>query len=187
MRGEEREAKMFVHATNDPQTKDAKEALTLIHYLEERNARLIALENKSIKSSFGEWLSDSISAFGGSWTFILIFIAVLGSWVLLNITAFFGAWDPFPFILLNLCLSTIAALQAPIILMSQNRQAQRDRLRSEIDLERDRLDLEVDTFAAKVTHDALLKVKELDEKLDKIAQSQQRMEKQLSKRNKHGR
>ena len=81
--------------------------------------------------SFGERLADKISAFGGSWTFIIIFLTILAAWIVVN--SFFlispkEAFDPFPYILLNLMLSTIAALQAPIIMMSQNRQTQKDRL-----------------------------------------------------------
>lgn len=81
--------------------------------------------------TFGQKLSDKISSFGGSWTFILIFISVLVSWMLVN--SYYLAessvpFDPYPYILLNLVLSTIAALQAPIIMMSQNRQSAKDRL-----------------------------------------------------------
>lgn len=81
--------------------------------------------------TFGQRLSDKISEFGGSWTFIIIFLLVLVSWIVLNsyyLASTSGAFDPFPYILLNLVLSTIAALQAPIIMMSQNRQSARDRL-----------------------------------------------------------
>ncbi len=81
--------------------------------------------------SFGQRLADKISAFGGSWTFILIFLGILFSWMAINSFFLVGAkepFDPYPFILLNLVLSTIAALQAPVIMMSQNRQTQKDRL-----------------------------------------------------------
>lgn len=163
-----KETELFRKANHDPATKDAMDALHLIEFLEARNAELLALEKKEVSRSFGEKLADGIAAFGGSWTFIIIFLCTLFAWMALNIIGFFGQWDPFPFILLNLCLSSLAALQAPIILMSQNRQAQRDRLRTEIDLERDRLDLEVDTFAAKVTRDAMLELREMNERLKKI-------------------
>ncbi len=81
--------------------------------------------------TFGQRLSDKISEFGGSWTFIIVFLLVLISWMVLNsyyLAAEAKAFDPFPYILLNLVLSTIAALQAPIIMMSQNRQSAKDRL-----------------------------------------------------------
>jgi uncharacterized membrane protein len=81
--------------------------------------------------SFGQHLADKISKFGGSWTFIIIFLTILVIWMVVN--SFFlvspkEAFDPYPYILLNLMLSTIAALQAPVIMMSQNRQTQKDRL-----------------------------------------------------------
>ena len=81
--------------------------------------------------SFGQRLADKISSFGGSWTFIIIFLTVLVSWMAIN--SFFlvspkEPFDPYPYILLNLMLSTIAALQAPVIMMSQNRNTAKDRL-----------------------------------------------------------
>jgi uncharacterized membrane protein len=88
--------------------------------------------------TFGQRLADKIAAFGGSWTFIIIFGAVLVIWVLLNsyLLARRGAtFDPYPFILLNLFLSMIAALQAPVIMMSQNRQSAKDRLDAAHDYE----------------------------------------------------
>lgn len=80
--------------------------------------------------SFGQKVADRISAFGGSWTFILMFLAILVGWMSINAMYLSDteAFDPYPFILLNLVLSTVAALQAPIIMMSQNRQAAKDRL-----------------------------------------------------------
>src|SRR3954469_14236758 len=90
------------------------------------------------KLTFGQRLADKVAAFGGSWTFILIFAAVLLTWVVLNtiILARRGnTFDPYPYILLNLFLSMIAALQAPVIMMSQNRQAAKDRLDAAHDYE----------------------------------------------------
>ncbi len=84
------------------------------------------------KLSLGEKAADAISVFAGSWTFLFLFFLFLFSWMLLNVYALFY-WDPFPFILLNLILSTLAAVQAPVILMSQNRAAQRDRLQAKYD------------------------------------------------------
>ena len=84
--------------------------------------------------SFGERLSDKIAEFGGSWKFIIIFGVVLFSWILFNgLWASSKTFDPFPFILLNLVLSCLAAIQAPIIMMSQNRQEAKDRMRAEND------------------------------------------------------
>jgi uncharacterized membrane protein len=84
-------------------------------------------------STFGERIADSVAGFGGSWTFIIIFLTVLVIYTIINIALGRSAWDPYPFILLNLFLSMIAALQAPVIMMSQNRQDTKDRLRGELD------------------------------------------------------
>jgi uncharacterized membrane protein len=85
------------------------------------------------RASFGDRLSDKISGFAGSWKFISMFILLMAIWMGLNLYLGTQAFDPFPFILLNLALSTLAALQAPVILMSQNRQASKDRAQSEND------------------------------------------------------
>jgi uncharacterized membrane protein len=84
----------------------------------------------------GDRIADRVARFGGSWTFILLFIAVLVVWVALNtflLIERLGAFDAYPFVFLNLILSMVAALQAPIILMSQNRQANRDRVAASLD------------------------------------------------------
>src|SRR6266702_8662533 len=84
------------------------------------------------KLTFGERLSDRIESFGGSWRFIILFGTVLFGWIILNaIFLLDRGFDPYPFILLNLILSCLAAIQAPIIMMSQNRAEARDRLRAE--------------------------------------------------------
>src|SRR5947208_12546850 len=86
------------------------------------------------KLTFGERLSDRIASFGGSWRFIIFFGAVLFGWIILNAIFLLNrGFDPYPFILLNLILSCLAAIQAPIIMMSQNRAEARDRLRAEND------------------------------------------------------
>lgn len=92
--------------------------------------------NKLIESqkTFGDDVADRVAAFGGSWRFIILFLAVLVAWIALNSSQLLAQpFDPFPFILLNLMLSFIAALQAPVIMMSQNRQEAKDRLRAEND------------------------------------------------------
>jgi CRP/FNR family cyclic AMP-dependent transcriptional regulator len=81
----------------------------------------------------GERIADSVAVFGGSWTFILSFLACLVLYAAVNVYLRGRAWDPYPFILLNLMLSMLAALQAPVIMMSQNRQDTKDRLRGELD------------------------------------------------------
>ncbi len=86
------------------------------------------------KLNIGQRASDGIAKWGGSWVFVLSLIAILIVWMIFNTTLILlGVWDPYPFILLNLVLSCLAAFQAPIILMSQNRSAERDRRRSEYD------------------------------------------------------
>lgn len=87
-------------------------------------------ETFSERLSFGDRLADKVATFGGSWTFISIFVALMIGWMIINsyLVLASEAFDPYPFILLNLGLSTLAALQAPIIMMSQNRQAAKDRL-----------------------------------------------------------
>jgi len=85
--------------------------------------------------TFGEHIADAVATFGGSWTFIIIFAVVLTIYTCINIVLRGRAWDPYPFILLNLFLSMLAAIQAPVIMMSQNRQDKKDRLRSELDFD----------------------------------------------------
>jgi uncharacterized membrane protein len=87
------------------------------------------------EATLGERIADSVAAFGGSWTFILSFLACLALYSAINVYLRGRAWDPYPFILLNLMLSMLAALQAPVIMMSQNRQDTKDRLRGELDYE----------------------------------------------------
>ncbi|UTA69899.1 DUF1003 domain-containing protein [Emticicia sp. 21SJ11W-3] len=92
-------------------------------------------EEDNANLSFGDRMADKIATFGGSWTFILSFIGFLIIWIFINIFWLKNrAFDPYPFILLNLILSCIAALQAPVIMMSQNRQEEKDRERAKIDL-----------------------------------------------------
>jgi len=111
------------------------------------------------RRTFGEQAADVISAFGGSWTFILLFAAWLLFWTVLN-TEILGprheAFDPYPYIFLNLVLSMLAAIQAPIILMSQKRGAKRDRLEADIDHE--------------VNVRAELAIRQMDERLHTIEQ-----------------
>lgn len=85
------------------------------------------------KTTVGDRASDRLSEFAGSWGFILGFIVFLLLWMAANIYAWVNTWDPYPFILLNLVLSCLAAIQAPVILMSQNRQADKDRKKAEYD------------------------------------------------------
>ena len=105
----------------------------------ERLVRLRAARNPNDVIEEAETLServaDTVASFGGSWTFIVSFAAILAVYAAINVELGQKAWDPYPFILLNLFLSMLAAIQAPIIMMSQNRQDKKDRLRSELDFE----------------------------------------------------
>jgi uncharacterized membrane protein len=83
--------------------------------------------------TFGDRVADSVARFGGSWSFIILFGVILVVYSAINVSLGRSAWDPYPFILLNLFLSMLAAIQAPVIMMSQNRQDTKDRLRGELD------------------------------------------------------
>lgn len=90
------------------------------------------------KQTFGQKVADKVASFGGSWTFIIIFVGFLAVWIVWNSYVFFNtpeAFDPYPYILMNLFLSMTAAIQAPIIMMSQNRQSAKDRLDASHDYE----------------------------------------------------
>lgn len=108
--------------------------------------------------TFGDKVSDQLASFGGSWAFLISFGVVLVIWMAINIVAGTHAYDPYPFILLNLCLSCIAAVQAPIIMMSQKRQETKDRLRSDNDY--------------RVNLKAELEIRHLHEKLDYLVSRQ---------------
>ena len=90
------------------------------------------------RETFGERVADAVAHFGGSWSFIILFTVILLVYTSINIELGGHAWDPYPFILLNLFLSMLAAIQAPVIMMSQNRQDSKDRLRSELDFDLNR-------------------------------------------------
>lgn len=148
--------------------------------LEEEGKELSAIEEEVLKSikeqeliskslninntsdlSLGERISDKVASFGGSWMFIISFFLLLGGWIAFNsISLSEKAFDPYPFILLNLILSCIAAIQAPIIMMSQNRKEQKDRLRAEHDY--------------KINLKAELEIRLLHEKIDYLITKQWR-------------
>jgi CRP/FNR family cyclic AMP-dependent transcriptional regulator len=103
----------------------------LVRLRANRNANDVIEE----KYTFGEHIADKVASFGGSWSFIILFAIVLIAYSSINVALRGRAWDPYPFILLNLFLSMLAAIQAPVIMMSQNRQDKKDRLRSELDFD----------------------------------------------------
>ena len=121
-----------------------------------RDANLELHEQRTL----GQRVADRVAVFGGSWTFILLFLSILVAWVGVNTGLIVGArgvFDPYPFIFLNLLLSMIAALQAPVIMMSQNRQAMLDRAHAEADYE--------------VNLKAEIEIRHLHEKLDELRES----------------
>jgi len=101
--------------------------------------------------SIGQKISDNIAKFGGSWSFIISFLLILTAWIVYNSLVAGSAFDPYPFILMNLVLSCIAALQAPVIMMSQNRTEERDRQRAENDyMVNLKAELEIRSLSAKI-------------------------------------
>lgn len=104
--------------------------------------------------TLGQKTADAIAKFGGSWPFIFSFAFVLVAWITINSLAFFGkSFDPYPYILLNLVLSCLAAIQAPIIMMSQNRQAERDRLQTANDYQTNlKAEIEIRLLHQKIDH-----------------------------------
>ena len=134
----------------------------------ERLVRLRAARNPNDVIEEAETLServaDTVASFGGSWTFIISFGVILAVYSAINVELGHKAWDPYPFILLNLFLSMLAAIQAPIIMMSQNRQDKKDRLRSELDFEVNRrAHVEIQGLAHRINllHDKIDDVDEL--------------------------
>jgi CRP/FNR family transcriptional regulator, cyclic AMP receptor protein len=122
------------------------------------------------EATLGERIADSVASFGGSWTFILTFLAILIVYTGANVVMGTSAWDPYPFILLNLFLSMLAAIQAPVIMMSQNRQDTKDRLRGELDFDVNRrAETEIQALARKLNV--------VVDKLDDLEASIQRMPK----------
>lgn len=128
--------------------------------IRKHNALSENIENEFQKElTFGEKIADKVAEVGGSWRFISCFLAFMALWIIANVIFLAaGAFDPFPFILLNLTLSCLAALQAPVIMMSQRRQEERDRLRSQMDY--------------KVNLKAELEIQHLHEKLDLLLKHQ---------------
>jgi uncharacterized membrane protein len=117
------------------------------------------------EATIGERLADSVASFGGSWTFIATCLALLVVYSLINVWLGTRAWDPYPFILLNLILSMLAAIQAPVIMMSQNRQDKKDRVRSELDFDVNRrAESEIQGLAGKLNL-LIDKVGDLDEEI----------------------
>lgn len=123
------------HAAMDLLTVVGRRLRITDDLLRTRVSRNLNVEEQE-RMTFGQRVADKVASFGGSWPFIFIFGIVMLVWVLLNSTALLSRhFDPYPYILLNLFLSMIAAIQAPVIMMSQNRQAAKDRLKGDLDYE----------------------------------------------------
>lgn len=135
----------------------------LIHQL--INTELSKDSDKTDKLSFGQRAADAVARFAGSWAFIFSFIAIMVIWMVLNIVLKDKAFDAYPFILLNLVLSCIAAVQAPLIMMSQNRQESKDRERAENDF--------------KVNLKSELIIDDLHRKMDLVLENQKKINRRL--------
>jgi uncharacterized membrane protein len=124
------------------------------------------------QAGFGDRLADRVAAVGGSWGFIIAFGVVLFGWMILNsdVLGHFGkAFDPYPYIFLNLMLSTLAAIQAPVIMMSQNRQAAKDRLAAGLDYETNlRAELDILRLHHKLDHIVLERLALIEAKIDTL-------------------
>ncbi|KGH30445.1 cyclic nucleotide-binding protein [Comamonas testosteroni] len=143
-------------------TLDAR-ALKVAQHIARRKhiSRNVAQELEQTPPTFGQRAADAVATFGGSWAFVILFGATMVVWVGLNTLLLWArgsTFDPYPYILLNLFLSMLAAIQAPIILMSQNRQAEKDRIRGEHDYE--------------VNLKAELEIMLLHEKIDELQKTQ---------------
>ncbi|UCH86389.1 MAG: DUF1003 domain-containing protein [Dehalococcoidia bacterium] len=123
----------------------------------ERVSKNVAVIHEQ-RLTFGERVSDKLAEVAGSWNFIFAFGLTLGIWILVNTIAYLHHWDKYPYILLNLMLSMLAAIQAPVIMMSQHRQEDRDRLRAEHDYE--------------VNLKAEIEIQQLHQKLDELRDRQ---------------
>ena len=143
-----------------------EEILTLLAGSKITETSITSKSNKSEKLTFGQRASDAVAKFAGSWTFIFSFVGVLVAWMVINIIMV-NAFDPYPFILLNLVLSCVAAIQAPLIMMSQNRQEEKDRRRAENDY--------------KVNLKTEIMIEDLHNKVNSILAKQEYILKQLEK------
>lgn len=134
----------------------------VVHHVAEKTPiSTNVLQDFSEQMTLGQKMADKVAAFGGSWVFIAIFMGILVLWIMLNsviLAKLGGSFDPYPYIFLNLVLSMLAAIQAPIIMMSQNRQSYKDRLSAEHDYE--------------VNLKAELEIISLHEKLDALREKQ---------------
>lgn len=146
----------YVSGIIDEESGNIRELKTAVLKSIKENELITSNNNATVKEvlKIGDKVSDTVAKFGGSWGFIIIFFAVLIVWILINSYVILKKpFDPYPFILMNLILSCIAAIQAPIIMMSQNRQEKKDRIRSENDYKINlKSEIEIRTLHEKVDH-----------------------------------
>jgi uncharacterized membrane protein len=162
-------------------TLTKQEQVVIHHILEKKHITRNTNNEYESQLTFGQRIADKVAKFGGSWTFIIIFVVILIIWVLLNTVILAranAAFDPYPYILLNLFLSMTAAIQAPVIMMSQNRQSVKDRLDAAHDYEVNlKAEMEIATLHEKID---LLREKQWTE-LVEMQQEQIRLLTQLAK------
>lgn len=156
---------------NNKEDNDLEEE-ELVHILLQRKLTVNTNRVQEESLTVGQKMADNIAKFAGSWTFILVFLACLVLWILVNtIFLLSNSFDPYPFILLNLILSCVAAIQAPVIMMSQNRQEEKDRIRSQSNY--------------KTSLKSEIIVEDLHQKLDEILSNQESLAQELEKIKRH--
>jgi len=156
----------LVNLILEDETSKLEEEETLHLLLQEKVSKNINSVGDE-KMSLGDRMADDIAKFAGSWTFIIIFLLCLFLWIIINVIMAKNAFDVYPFILLNLMLSCIAAIQAPVIMMSQNRQEKKDRMRAQNDY--------------KINLKSEIIVEDIHQKLDILIENQQRLIEKLHK------
>jgi len=146
----------YIRAWQERATRIEKELLDKVRRRQRVSKNVAVLHEEQL--TFGQRVSDKLAEVAGSWSFIFAFGLTLGIWILVNTIAYIHHWDKYPYILLNLFLSMLAAIQAPVIMMSQHRQEDRDRLGAEHDYE--------------VNLKAEIEIQELHQKLDELRERQ---------------
>jgi uncharacterized membrane protein len=143
----------------------AAEEEEVLHMLLQEHVSKDSISEHDSKLTVGQRAADGLARFAGSWTFIIIFFAILILWIVVNAIIISKPFDPYPFILLNLILSCLASIQAPVIMMSQNRQEQKDRIRAKNDY--------------KVNLKAEIIIEDIHHKMDAIIEQQQEFAEKL--------
>ena len=162
---EERNRVELIKVILEDESERRLEEEEIIHILLDR--KVATNTSTHTETTFGARMADNIAKFAGSWKFIIIFVSCMVGWITINVIMLSRAFDAYPFILLNLMLSCIAALQAPVIMMSQNRQEEKDRLRSQNDY--------------KVNLKAEIILEDLHQKIDLLIENQVQILERLEK------